>query len=281
MDEAYRVPCRCWTIPVKNLHVESICNLNNSGNGMVSTVFDLNISHQAQATFKKNIFYSEAREYQKPLKNMIKVCPKPMQWASIYKNLIAYAKLNKCTPSHPPNPLILAGWNYSNDIDKQNRWSKTIEWAKNNNCHEIVCSISEDDYYYVDEMTRGEVMPLGGSMKSTWSFKPKNRPSSKDLEQYISILLRNWSEIVGNDIARYTKPLEFTGKKARRLLVLADVDHSPPWGGWNVLAKNEEQRRRFTIFRADINKAISPHKVDHVDFKTDNFLTSNTSPMNK
>ena len=76
-------------------------------------------------------------------------------------------------------------------------------------------------------------------------------------------------EIVGNEIGNITRPLAFTGEKARRLLVFADAAFTPPWGGWSYLSKQETERRTFAHFRAAINKAIAPHEVDHIDFTTD------------
>lgn len=196
---------------------------------------------------------------------MVKVCPKPMQWASIYEELIAYAKLNNCTPPQPPSPLILAGWNYSNDLAKQNRWNKTVEWAKKNNCFTKIKSISVDDYYYVDELFTGEIGPLPG-LKNSWNFKSKKRPTESELDDYIDKIKTKWKLIAGLDLAEITKPLKFTGKKARRLLVVANPSFIPPWGGWDYLSKDKEKRRIFTEFRHSVNEVIAPHEVDHISF---------------
>src|SRR5208337_1649632 len=90
--------------------------------------------------------------------------------------------------------------------------------------------------------------------------------TSIQIKQYMDTLLSHWSEIVGNELASITRPLVFTGRKARRLLVLADSAITPPWGGWSHLSIQESERRTFTRFRAAINKAIAPHEVDHIDF---------------
>ncbi len=42
----------------------------------------------------------------------------------------------------------------------------------------------------------------------------------------------------------------------------------PPWGAWYSLSKKESERRIFTEFRKNINSAIHPHEVDHIDFVT-------------
>jgi hypothetical protein len=66
-----------------------------------------------------------------------------------------------------------------------------------------------------------------------------------------------------------TRPVAFTGKKARRLLVQAEGEAIPPWGGWFDRSTEEAKRRTFTRFRSAVNKAIAPHEVDHIDFVTD------------
>jgi hypothetical protein len=68
---------------------------------------------------------------------------------------------------------------------------------------------------------------------------------------------------------RVAHPLAFAGKKARRLLVYADANVRPPWGGWCYLSHLQSERLTFTRFRAAINKAIAPHEIDHVHFTTD------------
>jgi hypothetical protein len=84
----------------------------------------------------------------------------------------------------------------------------------------------------------------------------------------MTTLLSRWPEIVGKEISKITRPLAFTGAKARRLIVSADASATPPWGEWSCLSDNIAKRRTFTKFRAEINKAIVPHEVDHIDFTT-------------
>ena len=65
---------------------------------------------------------------------MIRVCPKPPIWASIDKKLSEFSGTHVCSPPTPPKPLILAGWAYSTNKQKQDRWQETIDWAKPNSC---------------------------------------------------------------------------------------------------------------------------------------------------
>ena len=87
--------------------------------------------------------------------------------------------------------------------------------------------------------------------------------------RYFETLKSKWAEVVGPELAHITRPLAFTGEKARRLLVFADGSASPPWGGWTYLSSIESERHTFTRFRTAVNDTIAPHEVDHIDFTTD------------
>lgn len=200
---------------------------------------------------------------------MKRICPNPMPWNEAFERLTNYAQLHPCTPSSPPKPLILAGWAYSNDVEKMQRWEETVVWAEKNYCSNLVSGIPDRDFYFVEKPASYAVGPLGGPMYRSWDFEEKSRPSSKQVAQFMDALLSRWSDIVGNEIGSITRPLAFTGEKARRLLVFAEAAFAPPWGGWSYLSKQESERRTFTHFRAAINKAIAPHEVDHIDFTTD------------
>jgi hypothetical protein len=95
---------------------------------------------------------------------MKRICPNPMPWHEAFKRLTSYAQSHRCTPSSPPKPLILAGWAYSNDVQKMERWEETLEWADNNGCANLVAEIPEQDFYLVDIPTCYAVGPMGGPM---------------------------------------------------------------------------------------------------------------------
>jgi hypothetical protein len=133
----------------------------------------------------------------------------------------------------------------------------------------LVNTIPDDAFYFVDEPATYTVGPMGGPMYRPWDFKSKDRPSPQVLENCMDALMSQWSEIAGKELSGITRPLAFTGNKARRLLVRADNESRPPWGGWAHLSQVESERRTFTKFRASVNKAISPHEVDHIDFIVD------------
>jgi len=200
---------------------------------------------------------------------MKRICPNPMPWHEAFERLNKYAQSHHCTPPSPPKPLILAGWACTNDVEKIQRWEETVAWAAMNGCTKLVSGISDQDFYFVEKPTSYVVGPLGGPMYRAWDFKVKSRLPSEQITQFMDILLSRWPEIVGSKLASVTRPLAFTGEKARRLLVLANSTVTPPWGGWAHLSTKEFERRTFTHFRAAINKAIVPHEVDHVDFITE------------
>jgi len=196
---------------------------------------------------------------------MRQICPKPMPWNHVFECLTSQARIRRCMPPSPPIPLILAGWAYSNDIEKLQRWEETVVWATNNGCPEMV-EIRDEDFYYVDEPTFYTVGPGGGPMYKPWDFEEKVRPLPNQLAASLETLKSDWKEGAGQELARVTRPLAFTGVKARRLLVQADDRARPPWGGWSHLSAVRSKRQTFTRFRASINRAIAPHEVDHVDF---------------
>ena len=144
-----------------------------------------------------------------------------------------------------------------------------MEWANANGCAHLVTSIPDTDYYFVGELSTYAIGPGGGPMYREWDFEAKNRLSPRDLDQHLERLKLDWSRIVGEQLGRATRPIKFTGKKARRLLVYADGNVRPMWGDWYKLSQSQSERREFTRFRSAINEAIAPHEIDHVDFTTD------------
>ena len=200
---------------------------------------------------------------------MKRICPNPMPWHEAFERLTKFAQLHPCAPPSPPKPLILAGWAYSNDVEKVQRWEETVDWAVKNKCTNLVSGIPDSDFYFVEKPTSYMVGPMGGPMYRPWDFEAKSCPPIEQIAQLMDTLLSRWPEIVGNELASVTRPLAFTGEKARRLLVLANAAVTPPWGGWSHLSAQELERRTFTHFRAAINKAIAPHVVDHIDFTTE------------
>ena len=59
------------------------------------------------------------------------ISPLPKVWNEIHQKLLSYweNELNKKTQK-PPVPLILAGWNFSEDSEKKLRWGDTLQWGR-------------------------------------------------------------------------------------------------------------------------------------------------------
>ncbi len=173
---------------------------------------------------------------------MKRICPNPMPWHKINERLSNYAQLHPCIPPSPPKPLILAGWAYSNDVEKMHRWEETVAWAVKNGCSDFLSGIPDKDCYFVEKPTSYGVGPLGGPVYRPWDFEGKSRPTPEEIVKLMEALTSNGSEIVGKEIGSITRPLAFTGEKVRRLLVFANPASAPPWGGWSYLSMQESAR---------------------------------------
>ena len=165
----------------------------------------------------------------------------------------------------PPRPLILAGWVYSSDVEKRERWHATLAWAKAWEFEHIIGDIDPMDMHMVAVPTNYDTGPMGGPMFQEWTSDPKRVPSTEELERAMRTLLQRWIELAGDELAKGTSPICFSGPKKRKLIVHADPAMTPPWGTWNSLADGPD-RRHFTRLRAAINDAIVPIEIDHIDF---------------
>lgn len=198
-----------------------------------------------------------------------RICPNPSRWMDVHEQLFAYARAHTCHPSLPPMPLILAGWANSNDTEKKRRWSETVDWASANGCAGIVEAFPSEDYYQAEKPIGYSIGPMGGPCYRPWDFEPKVRPPEDELTEHLAYLTAHWVDVAGSGLSAVTRPVAFTGKKARRLLVSAEAAAIPPWGGWSHRSTDEVRRRTFTRFRSVVNNAISPHEVDHIEFITE------------
>ena len=83
---------------------------------------------------------------------MIRVCPNPITWNDVFGRLTQYAQTHQCLPSSPPKPLVLAGWHFTNDVEKSRRWGETLTWAVTNECAHLV-DVAGEDFYSVDVLS--------------------------------------------------------------------------------------------------------------------------------
>ena len=196
---------------------------------------------------------------------MFRVCPEPLEWLRISKELQNYSKHHNCLPPEPPIPLILNGWVYSNDISKHNQWIRTKLWAARNQCLHLIES-SQRDFYTVETMSTHAIGPLYNPMYLPWSFESKVSPCRDQLMGWVNLLRENWNSVAGLTISSHCQPVKFSGAKGRNLICTYLADSSPPWGAWDRLSRNSINRRAFTIFRKSVNDLIEPHMVDHITF---------------
>lgn len=105
---------------------------------------------------------------------------------------------------------------------------------------------------------------MGGPML-LWSREPRPIPSGDLIEAATAALCEGWARVAGPELAAVTRPLRFTGRKKRRLVVEADYGSPSPWGSWDRLGP-EPGRRSFTALRRAVNELIAPHEVDHIEF---------------
>ena len=196
------------------------------------------------------------------------ICPLPIHWHRVFTRLSdAAVESNRNIPP-PPTPFILAGWAYTNDVGKRERWRQTIAWAEKWGFTAITEELTSDMMHQVVHPTSYDIGPLYGPMHLPWSFEPKPVVSNEEAERAVVLLQADWEKIAGIDLCKTTRPLRLTGEKRRRLVVYADPSESPPWGTWTKLAIGPE-RREFTRLRAAVNAAVHLLTVDHIDFVHD------------
>jgi hypothetical protein len=196
---------------------------------------------------------------------MIRVCPLPTIWAKIFGKLGKLTSVDPTIPE-PPIALILAGWNFSDDFEKKNRWDDTLEWINKYGGEVLTTSLTDNDYYCVEKLSR----PAYLDYQCGETSPPAIRPADDELTNLLKKLSDLWGQIVGND-SRLTMPSSFTGAKARSLIVEYDSDELPAWGTWGnepggYYDQNFTNKASFTALRQRINDAIHPHKIDHVVF---------------
>lgn len=75
------------------------------------------------------------------------ICPQSIPWHDIHQALTAFHR-EKCPDAPPPPiPLILAGWAYSSDEEKEARWQATIAWAATHGASHLIPDLTETDFY--------------------------------------------------------------------------------------------------------------------------------------
>lgn len=75
-----------------------------------------------------------------------RICLKPMKWQELYD------AVQKAYPDREfPKPLILAGWNFSSDTEKRNRFCMHLEFAISAGvANKILEQLNEEDWYHLN-----------------------------------------------------------------------------------------------------------------------------------
>lgn len=78
------------------------------------------------------------------------ISPQPNIWHHIHQILEQHwvTELKDKNISKPPIPLILAGWNFSEDWEKKSRWTETLVWADSNGAMHLIPELIDNDKYY-------------------------------------------------------------------------------------------------------------------------------------
>ncbi|SMC81760.1 hypothetical protein SAMN02745168_2619 [Papillibacter cinnamivorans DSM 12816] len=125
------------------------------------------------------------------------ICPFPNRWNEIYENLCrAYENITGIilpktvveisNAGGPPTPLILAGWAFTNDEDKKDRWQETLHWAEKHKLLHLT-NVEESDRCYSSGHTRGGGICFGEYCAYTNDIIDQYKLSDYvTLNQYIS-----------------------------------------------------------------------------------------------
>lgn len=71
------------------------------------------------------------------------ICPNPPEWAKLHSAAIAAVADGNTFPK----PLILAGWAFSSDADKRQRWTETVEWLHARGLEHLIESEVKGGWY--------------------------------------------------------------------------------------------------------------------------------------
>lgn len=200
--------------------------------------------------------------------------PRPSDWAMLHSLLAeAWETRQDGRIPEPPVPLILAGAAFSTAAAIRERWRDLVKWANEHGFAELLAAHLPPT---PDVDVADHIAGVSADGRGWWPeygeqvHSPVQRPPRDTIVAALATLQTRWAEIVGSELSRNTRPLKFTGRKSRRLIVRANPDAKPPWGSWHFIST---EPRSFTFFRQAINKAIAPLGVDDISFITDRWST--------
>lgn len=143
-------------------------------------------------------------------------------------------------------------------LKKKQRWDQTIEWIQLVGCTDLLVEFPKSDQYFVYKIS--SYIPY-----EFYDLTTKVKPQNEEIKLYLETLIKKWSEILNYDFFVNTRPISFSGAKARRLIVEYNSSYIAPWGSWSNHLVNGRPSL-FTELRQNVNDLIHPHGVDHIDF---------------
>jgi hypothetical protein len=72
------------------------------------------------------------------------ICPNPPEWARLHTTALASAPDGDTFPK----PLILAGWTFSSNVEKRQRWAETVEWLRERELEHLIESEVGGGWYH-------------------------------------------------------------------------------------------------------------------------------------
>jgi hypothetical protein len=196
--------------------------------------------------------------------------PRPTDWSMLYGMLKkAWQERGGSAAPEPPVPLILGGAAFSSAREIRQRWYDLINWSNQYGFSDLLLEYLPPAPEVDIAVAIAGVGEEGGGWWPEYGAQyhaPKPKPSREAVIAALRLLGERWNEIAGAELAGMTKPLKFTGRKSRRLLVAANPEGCPPWGSWYLIRRNP---RTFTTFRSAVNEAITPLEADDITFVTD------------
>jgi hypothetical protein len=71
------------------------------------------------------------------------ISPNPPEWAKLHSAATAAAEDGDTFPK----PLILAGWAFSSDAEKRQRWNETVKWLEARKLEGLIPDLIGESWY--------------------------------------------------------------------------------------------------------------------------------------
>ena len=88
-------------------------------------------------------------------------------------DLLSAWKQNPRGKRPPPTPLILGGWNFSGDFEKNAVWEATKQWANEMDLSHLIPELTDKQSYFVSSM-QSYSYP-----SEFWNYSPREKPEKE------------------------------------------------------------------------------------------------------